>query len=236
MIMTSPSPTRDPRSSEHRRTAGVVAVVLLLLVAAGLVAVWRIHVDGRFGPMVEQTRAVATFSSIDLAGANDVVVHVGGPRHVVVSGRADAVDLVTTDVRLGTLVIGQRPGDIVDARMSVDVTVPSLDSAAISGSGRLTVVGAQASVFSAALSGSGELSVTGTADRYSAVLSGVGSLELGGLVGNQVTVDLSGSGQVTVDATRAVDVNLSGTGSVVYRGNPAHVTRVVTGTGSVTAA
>ena len=152
-------------------------------------------------------------------------------------GDASVVGLVTTDVRLGTLVIGQRRGITTDARLSVDVTVPSLDSAAISGSGRLTVVGVQASEFSAALTGSGELSVTGTAGRYSAALSGVGSLLLlGGLVGNQVTVDLSGSGQVTVDATRAVDVSPSGTGSVLYRGNPAHVTKVVTGTGAVTRA
>ena len=236
MIMTSPSPTRDPRLSEHRGTAGVVAAVLLLLVAAGVVAAWRIHVDGRSGPTVEQTRTVPTFSGIDLAGANDVVVRVGGPQRVVLRGDASVVGLVTTDVRLGTLVIGQRRGITTDARLSVDVTVPSLDSAAISGSGRLTVVGVQASEFSAALTGSGELSVTGTAGRYSAALSGVGSLLLGGLVGNQVTVDLSGSGQVTVDATRAVDVNLSGTGSVLYRGNPAHVTKVVTGTGAVTRA
>lgn len=240
MIITSPSPTPTSAqgSSEHRRPAVVVAIVILVLLAGGIVAAWRIHAgsSSRSGRPIAQTRSIPAFSGVDLAGANNVVVHVGGTQRVVVSAGADVVDLVTTDVRLGTLVIGQRPGMTTHTPMSVDVSVPALDSAMISGSGRLTVVGVVAGDFSATLSGSGQLSVTGTADRYTAVLSGAGAVQLGGFVGTQVTAILSGSGQVTLNATQAVDVELSGTGSVLYRGNPALVTKVVTGTGAVIAA
>ena len=44
---------------------------------------------------------------------------------------------------------------------------------------------------------------------------------------------MSGSGSIFVTATNSLTATVSGTGSVIYVGNPRDVTKSVTGTGAI---
>jgi hypothetical protein len=118
--------------------------------------------------------------------------------------------------------------------MVIDMTVPSLRSATLSGSGVVVVEGLHAGRFVVDVPGSGVLSVSGKADRLTATLGGSGDVQLQDLVAHDATVLVAGSGRLLVQATGALDAKVSGVGAIVYTGNPTSITQRITGTGSIT--
>ena len=117
------------------------------------------------GVAATQTRAVAKFSSLDLAGSNNVTVTVGGPQSVVVRADSNLLSHVTTRVAAGTLVIGNTGSFTTRSPMSVDVSVPSLTALNLGGDGKISVTGISAPQLTVIVSGSGQLSMAGTATR-----------------------------------------------------------------------
>ncbi len=186
------------------------------------------------GVAASETRAVPLFTALDLAGANDVTVHVGGPRSVVVRGDDNVLPLVTTEVRDGALVIDAERSFQAVTATAVEITVPALDAATLSGSGTVTVTGARGEHFTARLDGSGVLRVSGAVDRLDADLGGSGDLKLLNLAARDATAALSGAGRLLLRATETLDASLAGTGEILYVGNPATVTKSLTGTGVIT--
>ncbi|MEP6559848.1 MAG: DUF2807 domain-containing protein, partial [Nakamurella sp.] len=55
------------------------------------------------------------------------------------------------------------------------------------------------------------------------------------LVTAQTEVDLNGSGDASVNATDRLSATVSGSGNVTYSGNPAQVSKNVSGSGDVVA-
>src|SRR5207248_9324692 len=134
------------------------------------------------------TRKGPSFTAVDLAGVNHVAVHVGGKQHVVVHADHNLLRRVSTVVRDGRLVIGTTPGSFSTRKpMSVDVTVPSLDSVTLSGSGTVTVDGVRATQFKVDAPGTGVLRVWGRTDRLTATLGGSGDVQLEGLIAREAT-------------------------------------------------
>jgi hypothetical protein len=187
------------------------------------------------GVTATQTRNVPAFTGVDLAGANNVTVHVGGPQRVVVHADDTLLRRVTTVVRDRRLVIGNTAGSFsTTSPMSVDVTVPSLDSATLSGSGVVTVDGLHATRFTVDVPGNGVVRVSGRADRLNATLGGSGDVELQDLMARDVTALVAGSGRLQVHATGSLDAAVSGVGAISYTGSPSKVSQKITGTGSIT--
>jgi hypothetical protein len=239
MTVTAPTPT-PPGPSPRRSVAPVLVAVVVVLAAVAVIVLVRRDWGGPSlvstkgsGVAASQTRTVPAFTAVELAGANTVTVHVGGAQRVVVRADDNLVPLVITEVRAGTLVVSARRSFTTTSPMSVDVTVPSLESAAITGSGRMTIDGVRADTFTARLPGSGAMSASGSAARVVAEVSGSGDLRLDSLVGRDVTAVVSGSGRIAVDATASLDATVSGSGTVLYAGNPGTVTKNVTGSGAV---
>jgi hypothetical protein len=187
---------------------------------------------GGSGASVTDRREVAPFTAVELAGSNTVVIHVGAPRSVAVTGDDNLVGGVTTVVRAGRLVIDDSGSFTTRAPMRVAVSVPSLDGVEISGTGTVTVDGVTSADFSTELAGDGTLVVSGTVDRVTAVLAGDGTLDLHDLVATDGTARLQGTGTIRVHATSTLDALLTGTGTILYGGNPS-VTMRNTGSGTV---
>src|ERR1043165_524642 len=107
------------------------------------------------GRAATPTRPLAPFTRVELAGANRVTVHVGGRQALTVRGDDNLLELVTTEVAGGTLTIGNRESFSTRAPMSVDVTVPALDTVALAGSGLIVVTGVHGAHFTVRAPGSG---------------------------------------------------------------------------------
>jgi hypothetical protein len=212
----------------------VVTVVLLSRGGEGHGLMGSRMVRGS-GMASSETRTTAPFTAVELEGSNDVVVRVGAPQSIVVHADDNLLDHVTTAVRSGALVIGNSGDFSTRSPMWVSVVVPELTRVTLSGSGRVTIDGVDAPTFRATLPGSGSLQASGRAEQLDASLKGSGELNLQGLVAVVADVRLEGSGQVQVHATQRLDAVVSGTGAIIYTGNPRSVTRMVTGTGSIEA-
>lgn len=185
------------------------------------------------GVLATEQRKVANFTRIDLAGTSKVIVRVGLPKEVVVHCDDNLLSLITTKVADGTLVVAESGSFNSHRGVEVDVAIPSLAGVKLSGTGDLTATGVRAVRFKVDLSGDGLLEVSGTAKHVDASLTGVGEARLGHLLTSDTRVVVSGTGSATVFATKSVDASVSGTGQVVYLGDPEHTKTSITGTGAV---
>jgi putative autotransporter adhesin-like protein len=186
------------------------------------------------GTAATQTRTVARFSSLDLAGTNKVTVVVGGPQSVVVHADSNLIGRVTTRVKAGTLIIDDTGSFTIRSPMSVEVSVPSLAALKLSGTGMISVSGIKAQRLTVTVPGTGTLDASGTAAQLDVTLGGSGQAQLNNLLADNVHAVVTGSGLIQVNATASLDAAVPGEGAIIYSGNPPQVTASVTGTGAVT--
>jgi hypothetical protein len=232
------APDRGRRTADHSQPIMIAVLIAVLAVVAIGIAL-LVHGGSSTGAQgsgtaVTQTRTVAGFSRLDLAGSNNVTVIVGGPQSVVVHADSNLINHVTTRVAAGSLIIGDTGGFTARSPMSVDVRVPSLTALTLSGDGQISVTGISTPQLTVTVSGSGLLSAAGTATRLDVTLSGAGQAQLSQLAARDVHAVVTGSGLIQVTATTSLDAAVPGTGAIIYTGNPSQVSTSVTGTGTVT--
>jgi Putative auto-transporter adhesin, head GIN domain len=232
------APDRSRRTADHSQPIMIAVLIAVLAVVAIGIAL-LVHGGSSTGAQgsgtaVTQTRTVAGFSRLDLAGSNNVTVIVGGPQSVVVHADSNLINHVTTRVAAGSLIIGDTGGFTARSPMSVDVRVPSLTALTLSGDGQISVTGISTPQLTVTVSGSGLLSAAGTATRLDVTLSGAGQAQLSQLAARDVHAVVTGSGLIQVTATTSLDAAVPGTGAIMYTGNPSQVSTSVTGTGTVT--
>ena len=188
------------------------------------------------GAAAEQVRSLPPFTRVVLVGDNNVVVRVGARQSVIVHADRDLLDRVTTRVRAGRLVIGTTPGNLsAKSPMFVVVSTRSLDGLELPGYGNLTVTGIDTPSLTVALPGAGNIDVTGTAEKLDVTVGGEGTALLRGLIARDAKADLSGNGSIMLTATHRLTATLSGTGTILYGGDPPHVAQRVTGSGTISA-
>ena len=188
------------------------------------------------GVAATQARSLPPFTGVDLAGANNVVVRVGARQSLIVHADSNLLRRVTTQVSSGSLVIGNTPGT-VNARspMYVVVSVPSLDALTVQGSGNISVTEINSASLTVQLPGSGTIQADGTTARLDVAIGGSGNALLSGLIARDATASINGSGNIVLTATYGLDASISGSGTILYAGNPARVTKSVTGSGMISA-
>ena len=236
----TPKTTAAPRRRNRLDTA-LIAIGALLVVALILTLVlggftFGGHRGSGSGVAAEQARSVPAFSGVVLAGANNVIIHVGAKQSVVVHADRNLLHRVTTQVRSHRLVIGTTPGNLNAKRpMFVTVGVPSLDALALEGAGNIAATGIDASRLTVELPGSGNIDASGTAARLVVTIGGQGTAQLRGLVARDATAALSGDGTIMVTATRSLTATLSGTGTILYGGEPQRLIKKLSGSGTISA-
>jgi hypothetical protein len=189
------------------------------------------HADA---PITSEARTVSDFHAIDVAGTLSVDVAVGKATHVDVSGEADLIDKITTTVQDGTLVLDTKIKKLPrKSHLKVTITVPSLDALKVGGTGDLKIKGVAAERFAIDVAGTGQIKIAGETRQLDVSIAGTGNLDAEGFAAKNAKIDVRGTGAASIRATESVAINVSGTGSVEVVGNPAKVTKKVTGVGSV---
>jgi putative autotransporter adhesin-like protein len=237
------APTPLHGRASHRYRLLVAALLLLILAGVAVLLLFQFDVFTSSssstavhgsGVAASQTREVPAFSGVELAGSNNVTIHVGGKQSVVVHADDNLLSRVTTEVRAGGLVVGNTPGSFTTkSPMHVDIRMPSLATLRLSGSGVVSADGIRSSSLTVTLAGSGVIHASGRATRLDANLSGSGDARLGQLVADDVRATVSGSGRILVTATQRLNASVPGSGVIVYAGNPQLETSI-TGSGAVT--
>ncbi|UYZ61986.1 head GIN domain-containing protein [Hymenobacter weizhouensis] len=207
---------------------------------------------------VRETRSVGSFTSVGLAGSMKVVVRQGSPQKVEVEGEAEDVAHVETTVDNNRLRINTKRqngtwGYRYKGPITVYVTLPTVRSLAVSGSGSLQAPEAlqaddldlavsgsgsinlarvTATSISSALSGSGSIEASGAAPQHNISVSGSGGVKAPKLESKTCSISISGSGNCQVRATELLKASIMGSGNVYVSGNP-QVKSSVMGSGRV---
>lgn len=103
----------------------------------------------------------------------------------------------------------------------------------VSGSGKVVVSADIRETADFGVSGSGRIAAKGAARTVKTSISGSGKVLAADLVAERCTVRISGSGDVEINVKNELDANISGSGSVAYKGNPGKVNSHASGSGRV---
>lgn len=103
----------------------------------------------------------------------------------------------------------------------------------VSGSGKVQLSADIKETADFGVSGSGRISAKGAARNVKTSISGSGKILAADLVAERCNVRISGSGDVEINVKNELDANISGSGSVAYRGNPSKVNSHSSGSGRV---
>lgn len=94
------------------------------------------------GVAATQARELAPFSRVELAGSNNIEIRVGAAQAVSVHADDNLLGHVTTKVHSGSLMVGNTPGSFsAKSPMTVEISVPSLETLTLSGSGNIAAGG-----------------------------------------------------------------------------------------------
>ena len=103
----------------------------------------------------------------------------------------------------------------------------------VSGSGRVTLALNASGRADFGVSGSGKIEASGVASNVKANISGSGKVLAADLETNSCDVRITGSGDVEINVKNELNANITGSGSVRYKGNPNKVNSHSAGSGNV---
>lgn len=205
-----------------------------------------------------ETRIVGDFDEVVMRISGKVYIKLGNKNEVILEGNADMLDDIETDVRGKRLSIGQEGRGRwfrgrSTSRLNVYITIKELNGASVSGSG--DIIGQsvfKSDNFKASISGSGDIELELDVKNIESRISGSGNIEFSGsaeyvklgisgsgkylaedMKADDYDIAISGSGRSAIYVQENLDVRISGSGSVYYKGSPKGFNTSVAGSGKI---
>ncbi|MER2998422.1 head GIN domain-containing protein [Pontibacter populi] len=192
------------------------------------------------------------FSRIEANGNFKVYLTQGPNQRVEVKGEPNILSQLETNVSNSTWKITHRECVRKSDDVEVYITIPEVESLFLNGSGHIegqnTITATDlpvavngsgkialdvlANKIITQLTGSGKIVLQGESPVHTVNISGSGRTEAFNLSSENVKVNISGSGTGEVTAINALDVTISGSGNLYYKGNPT-ITQHISGSGKV---
>ncbi len=185
------------------------------------------------GQIVTQQRAVSDFRAVSLRGAGDLVVQIGPRASLRVSADSNIIPLLVQRQRGDELILETKQSYRSRTKPRYVLTVPSLHSIGIGGSGDARVEGVSAERFSMAIGGSGHIVARGRTGRLVVAIGGSGDIDARALRASSATVTIGGSGTAQVATNGPLSGTIAGSGSIRYVGRPSSISVSRVGSGTV---
>ncbi|HTQ64181.1 MAG TPA: head GIN domain-containing protein [Puia sp.] len=237
-----------------RKYIWLLAALPLLIGSCRFVTGKRVHGNG---VIKSEERSVSTFKNVEVSGAINVYVSQGDIKPVKIEGDENLLQYIEVEQEGDKLFVREKHGYNLKptAEMRIYVTAPVYNNIDVSGAcdiiGMTKISNPENLALSA--SGAGDIKMEVDAPKLSAEISGSGSIDLKGqtkdvdlqltgaghahcydLLSENTKVDISGAGSAQVYASVKLDAEVSGAGSVSYKGNATNVIQHTSGVGSVT--
>ena len=208
------------------------------------------------GPVVTEIRNTGNFSTISTAVAADVYLTQAPGYGIKISAQQNILNVLQTYTSGNELNIKSRNNVILGRRerIIIEVSAPEIHRLTqsgsgdivvadtlrttnlilrLSGSGNMSLPGLEAKTLSAEVRGSGSIRISGGhLETEDLAISGSGEINTANVPAKKVTTATSGSGKMQVQALQDLYVTISGSGLVLYKGNPA-VHSKVSGSGKL---
>jgi hypothetical protein len=243
---------RISRFRPSRSPLLLLALPLLLASCQGIFGK-RVHGDGN---IKTEDRPVSDFKNVDVSGAAKVLVSQGDHPSVKIEGDENLLQYMEVNQIGNKIEVREKPGFnlVPTTDLKVYVTAPVFND--IDASGACDIIGqtkiSNPEDLAMHVSGAGDIRMEVDAPRLKAEVSGSGSIYLKGqtkdvyldltgaghaycfgLLSETTKVDISGAGSAEVYASVKLEAEVSGAGTVKYKGNATDVKQDVSGAGSV---
>ena len=205
------------------------------------------------GKVITEERSVNPFTGIDVGGAFQVVLKQGDKESLTIEADENLMECIRTKVEGGILVISTEKTIIKFEKLKVYITFKTLDQMDMSGAVELWSENSlHFDDLDIEASGASEVEMNFTAQNLNMDISGASEMNLSGKT-SQATIDISGATDMSADdleietchmtmsgagdakiyVTKELDIEVSGAGSVRYRGDPEKVNEHVSGAGDI---
>ena len=207
------------------------------------------------GPVVNEYRSVHDFQEIELAVSATVFLSQGPKEEIRIEAQENILNNLETHVQGSTLKIKFDKNVRKHSHIRIWITSPEINGIAVSGSGSfkgankiesdflsVNVSGSgdvelelEAEQLHTAISGSGKCDYSGMAEQHTITISGSGNVHGYDLQTKRSNVHVAGSGNAQVWTSERLDVQISGSGNVIYKGSPTTINSHISGSGKVRA-
>ncbi|MDQ3046521.1 MAG: DUF2807 domain-containing protein [Bacteroidota bacterium] len=206
-----------------------------------------------FNSIAQQERPVGDFTGIKAGDAVTIILTQGETPSLKVDAPESVQSQIKTEVKEGILHISTVGNFRSEKDPVIYVTVKKLNSLDVSGAAEVktdnqilsdklsldlsgagdVVMDVKAIEISSKVSGAGDMTLKGSTELLSAEVSGAGNLKASNLEATKVKAKVNGAGDAKVHAVQSLDADVSGAGSIIYKGNPIDRNVNITGAGSV---
>jgi hypothetical protein len=192
------------------------------------------------GRKISEIRDLPDFHSIDFRGNGKILIGQGERQSVTIRADDNVMDKLRTEVSDGRLEISAEKWVVDESSVLYDIVVTDIREISISGMGEIEgrdTIGAEqltlrlrgtgeitlaldAQRLMSTISGTGEMRLEGTAEEHDIDIKGVGELHAYDLAVRSARVVITGAGECKVNVIDDLTVDISGAGSVLYKGDP----------------
>jgi hypothetical protein len=212
------------------------AALTLTLAACGDISISFNDGDSKVkgsGVKATETRAVAAFTAIEATGIGSLKLRVGESDSLKITADDNLLPLIKSEVKNGVLVLSTKGASSSKNGIIFEATANTIKRLENSGTVSMDAGGFAGGELVIVCSGVGSVTLAGRVDSLKAELSGVGSLSADGLSADRVETNLSGVGSANVRAEKSLNGNVSGVGSLTWKGTATDVSTNVSGIGRV---
>ena len=186
------------------------------------------------GKLISEPRSLPAFTGIQVTGIAKVVLKQDTVQSLRIEADDNIMDHITTAVNNGLLVVGLRQGSYNNVTINVFASMKTIDRLECVGTADIATSGPiQTNGITCRVTGTGSIALSGTATNQTIEVTGTGDVHNFGLVSNRCAATITGVGNLEVNVTQQLDAVISGSGSIVYAGNPGVVNKSIVGIGSV---
>ena len=197
----------------------VVSGCLVAVAALGACDDDAVGVRGS-GDLGSEERSVSGFERVELEGAGDLIIDVGGTESLTIEAEDNLLPLLRSDVRGSTLHLDTSESISPTKTITYTLGATMLEGVEIAGSGDVDAPNLQCSVFEAVVAGSGRFDLGGECDGIDVSINGSGDVDATDLAVATASITINGSGDVLLDVSDELRVTINGSGDVVYTGDP----------------
>jgi len=235
------------------RVISFLMLATLFMGMSSLFASCRIGGTHGDGNVKKETRSVSGFDGIKVSGAFNIILSQGATEEVIIEADENILPLIITKVEGGMLKIYTNKPIHNVTTMKAYITVKDIKRVEVSGAcdivGQTQIKttelsfdasGASDSKLDIAVqklklfcSGASKLKFSGIANEVTVDCSGATDLFAFDLLAESYDIDLSGAGEAEINVSKRIHADVSGAGSIRYKGSPTEIDQNVSGAGSI---
>lgn len=118
-------------------------------------------------------------------------------------------------------------------RVLIGIGLPHVPCICISGAGDVSAAGIDQATLVLKVQGTGNIQVEGRVSALQAVIEGAGNVDAKNLTAQSVDLNVLGSGNIDAHADLEATAEISGTGTILVRGNPEKRSQLALSTGKI---